>query len=113
MSNPSKQKGTAAETQVVQYLRRFGWEYAERRALQGILDKGDIAGVHPDVCLEVKACRQMDLAGWCAELEVERHNANARYGAVIAKRRGTLDVGRWYAIQPLALYLDCLREALR
>jgi hypothetical protein len=111
VSNPSKQKGTAAESQVVAYLRNW-WPLAERRALAGTLDRGDVAGV-PDFCGEVKACKAFDLAGWVDELEVERRNANARFGAVIAKRRGTLDVGRWYAVTPLANYLDLLREGQR
>lgn len=111
MANPPKKKGTAAESLVVTYLHAFGFHQAERRALSGSLDKGDIAGV-ADTCLEVKDCGRLDLAGWVAELEEERRNANARHGAVVAKRRGTLDVGRWYAIQPLSLYLDTLREAI-
>ena len=112
MANPSKARGTAAESLVADYLRNFAWPTAERRALAGATDKGDIAGV-PLTCIEVKSCKTFDLAGWCNELEVERHNANAQHGAVIAKRRGTLDVGRWYAIQPVSVYLDTLREALR
>ena len=110
MANPSKQKGTAAESLVVTYLHAFGFHGAERRALAGNLDRGDIAGI-PDFCGEVKACKTFDLAGWVDELEVERHNANARFGTVIAKRRGTPDVGRWYSIQPLAVYLDTLKAA--
>ena len=112
MTNPSKRKGTTAEGQVAAYLRAFGWPLAERRTLAGVNDRGDIAGV-PDFCGEVKACKAFDLAGWCDELVVEMRNANARHGAVIAKRRGTLDVGRWYAIAPLVTYLDTLREAQR
>jgi hypothetical protein len=112
MTNPSKAKGTTAEGQVAAYLRDFAWPMAERRTLAGSSDRGDIAGV-PDVCLEVKACKAFDLAGWSAELVAEMRNANARHGAVIAKRRGTLDVGRWYAIAPVSVYLDTLREALR
>ena len=112
MANPSKTKGTAAETLVVTYLHANGFYNAERRALAGNLDKGDIAGI-PDFCGEVKACKTFDLAGWCDELAVEMRNSNARYGTVIAKRRGTLDVGRWYSIQPLSVYLDTLKEAQR
>ena len=107
MANPSKAKGTAAETLVVRYLQAFGWPQAERRALAGIQDKGDVSGI-ADWVGEIKACKTMDLAGWCRELEAEMHNANARYGAVIAKKRGTLDVGDWYALMPVRVYLDTL-----
>ena len=37
-----------------------------------------------------------DLAGWVAEAQVECGNDDALAGIVIAKRRGTTNVGRWY-----------------
>jgi len=109
MSNPSKQKGTAAETAVVKYLRQNGFPKAERRALQGNLDKGDIAGID-DVVLEVKDHKTMNLSGWIKELEVEINNANAFTGVVVHKKRGTLDVGEWYATMPFYMFLDLVRE---
>jgi len=109
MSNPSKQKGTSAETAVVKYLKENGFPKAERRALQGNLDKGDISGVE-DVVFEVKDHKKMDLAGWVKELEVEVENAFAVTGAVIHKKRGTLDVGEWYATMPVYMFLDLIRE---
>lgn len=104
MSNPSKRKGTGAETAVVQWLRDNGVVHAERRALAGNLDKGDIAGL-PGVVVEVKAEKGHDLAGWCAELEAEIRNAHASTGVVIAKKRGTTNVGDWYAVMPARLWL--------
>ena len=41
----SKQKGTSAETAVVNYLKDKWKIPAERRALTGALDKGDISGI--------------------------------------------------------------------
>jgi hypothetical protein len=101
MSNPSKAKGTSAESLLVAYLRRW-WPNAERRSLNGTKDRGDVAGI-PGTVIEVKACKEMDLAGWLRELDAEMANEQAHtgtepYGVVIAKRRGTLDVGRWYAV---------------
>jgi Holliday junction resolvase len=49
----SKDKGTAAEREVVRYLQTW-WPAAERRALSGNKDKGDVAGI-PGVCIEIKA----------------------------------------------------------
>jgi hypothetical protein len=49
--NKSKIKGTAYETAVVRHLNDNGFPYAERRALAGNLDKGDIAGI-PSVVME-------------------------------------------------------------
>src|SRR5690606_27104000 len=50
----SKDIGTRAETAVVRYLRANGFEHAERRALRGRQDAGDITGT-PGICWEVKA----------------------------------------------------------
>lgn len=93
MSNPSKQKGTAAETAVVRLLR-YHWP-AERRALHGALDKGDIAGV-PGVVVEVKNCARMELAGWLDQALVERDNADELIGVVWHKRRGKPHPGDWF-----------------
>ncbi len=106
----SKQKGTAAETAVVKYFKENGFPKVERRALQGSLDKGDISGIQ-DVCLEIKDHRTMNLSGWVKELEVEMQNSQALTGAVIHKKRGTLDVGEWYATIPVWVYIDLLIEA--
>lgn len=110
MSNPSKRKGTRGETAVVEFLRVNGFPHAERRALQGTGDKGDIAGV-VGVTFEVKNTNKVTLAAWVAELAAEMANARTGRGAVVAARRGTADVGQWYAIQPFGLYIDLLRDA--
>jgi len=49
----AKAKGTSAETAVVKYLIDNGFPYAERRALNGALDLGDITGT-PALAWEVK-----------------------------------------------------------
>jgi hypothetical protein len=43
----AKAKGTSAETAVVKFLIDNGFPYAERRALNGALDLGDITGLLP------------------------------------------------------------------
>lgn len=106
----SKQKGTAAETAVVKYLKENGFPYAERRALHGTLDKGDITGCGP-IVFEVKNHAKLDLAGWVSELMVEIANADAMTGAVVAKKRGTTSPGNWYAIMPFGLLVELLKEA--
>lgn len=103
-------KGTAAETAVVRFLKDHGFRYAERRALHGTADKGDITGIGP-VVLEVKNHKTLDLAGWLKELEVEILNAKASTGAVVAKRRGTTDAAAWYAILPFGDLVELLLEA--
>lgn len=106
----AKRKGTAAETAVVQYLQKNGFRYAERRALHGINDKGDITGCGP-IVLEVKNHKTIDLAGWLKELEYEVSNADAEAGAVIAKRRGTTNVADWYAIMTVEQLVELLINA--
>lgn len=94
----SKSKGTAAESAVVSFLRTRGWPHAERLALQGAHDRGDVTGT-PGVVWEVKNCAELDLAGWLHEAEVERENAHADHGLVVAKPVGigTSRVASWYA----------------
>jgi Holliday junction resolvase-like predicted endonuclease len=41
----SKRVGTAAESLVVDFLQRHGFRYAERRALRGVNDCGDVTGI--------------------------------------------------------------------
>ena len=89
MSN-SKVVGTRFETAVVGYLKTRGAPHAERRALNGKLDRGDIAGM-PGVVHECKAGVRYDLAGWMRELEVEVVNDNAAIGLLWVKRKGKGD----------------------
>lgn len=104
-------KGTAAETAVVNYLRdEYGFRRVERRALHGTNDKGDIAGIE-NVVIEVKNCKAITLADWMKELTVEKKNADAEIGAVIAKKRGTTNAGEWYAILSVDDFLNLLRGA--
>lgn len=103
----SKQKGTAAETAVVRYLKEKGYVNCERRSLNGANDRGDIAGIESTV-IEVKNHARMELAQWVAELEVEIANDNAATGVVIHKKRGTTNVGDWYATMPVYLWVELM-----
>lgn len=98
----SKDIGTRAETAVVRYLKAYGWPSAERRALTGAQDQGDITGT-PGVCWEVKARKKpisdLDVAGWMVETETERRNAGAVVGVLVVRRAGVGEghAGRWWA----------------
>ena len=104
MSNPSKSKGTAAETAIVRWLRNNGYPTAERRALSGNQDKGDIlAG--PGLVIEVKNRRggagygqpgPSELGTWMAQAAADKANARADLCPLIVKRVGTTDVGKWW-----------------
>jgi hypothetical protein len=93
----NKAKGTRWESAIVAYLRDKGFTYAERRALSGATDKGDLTGI-PGICIEAKDVKAHDLSGWLNEAEQERDNARADVGAVWIKRRGYTSPGRAYVV---------------
>lgn len=99
MSNPSKQRGTESETMVVKYLRDHGFPHAERLALAGAHDKGDIR-VCPGVITEVKAHREWsrgDVADWLRETDRERRRAYATIGFLVV-RVPRQPVANWWAV---------------
>lgn len=105
--NRSKALGTAGETAVVNYMRAHGFATAERRALAGVFDLGDVTGV-PGLVVEVKsgqaAANASDgrIAAWMTETERERDNADADFGLLVLKRAGigVLRAGEWWAFLP-------------
>jgi hypothetical protein len=100
--------GTVAETAVVRYLQANGWPHAERRALRGTYDCGDVTGC-PGLMFEVKAGQAAKTASdgqvdsWLAETETERRNAKADIGILVLARAGigAHNCGRWWAVVPL------------
>lgn len=111
--NRSKQIGTAGESAVVGYLRPNGFPGAERRALAGVHDLGDITGTGP-LCWEVKAggaaanASDGQVSKWLDETEVERQNAQADYGLLVMKRAGIgpARAGEWWAVLPAWQFLS-------
>ena len=99
MANPSGRKGAAWETEVARYLADI-FPGVERRVKNGRLDRGDISGL-PNVCIEAKAERSIDLPGYLDELEVEQANADARFGFVFVKNRRH-GIGDGYAVLSIA-----------
>ena len=106
----SKAKGTAFETLIVNYLRKF-YPNVERRTLSGVHDKGDIAGTNKKLIWECKDHKTLNFSGWLKEAEIERGNANAEYGIVVAKRRGHGDAGSQYAVLTLEALVQLLEKA--
>lgn len=104
MVNKPKNIGTATETAVVRYLRENGFPNAERRALAGAVDLGDIVGT-PGIVWEVKGGKAAETASdaqieaWLAETETERRNADEGLGVLVTKRKavGSTRVGDWWA----------------
>lgn len=93
MANPSKAKGTAAETRVVKYLKSFGIK-AERKALSGSNDKGDIqvdVGWSVGLIMEVKSGKQTtnptrkQLDEWMNQTMTEGKNSHCLSLLVVAR----------------------------
>lgn len=106
--NPSKAKGTAAETLTVRWFRDNGFPMADRQPLRGNRDAGDL-DLAPGVVVEVKAHKlptghptSGQVATWMAQSQLERTNAGAAYCPLVVKRPGTTDVGRWFAFVTFA-----------
>lgn len=100
MANPSKDKGTWVESQVVTYLRANGWRQAERSALCGAGDVGDITGC-PGLCWECKwvGTGGPKLGPWMRETQTERLNRMVNFGVLVMKPQGlgAKNVGSWWA----------------
>jgi Holliday junction resolvase len=108
MSNPSKQKGTRFESEVVAYLVEHGFPAVERRALHGNTDKGDLTGI-AGWTFELKSEARIDLAGYMAEAQAEAANAGTEHYAAIVKRRGK-GAAHAYAVMPLERLIDLVRR---
>jgi hypothetical protein len=111
MANPSKRKGTAAETGLLAWLKAKG-HVAVRNPPAGVKDVGDLtvyrAGLTPDgmdilppVVVEVKSMADVARAinEGITELEMEKFNAGTAHGVLVCKRRGKGDPGEWLAIR--------------
>lgn len=91
MANPSKAKGTRAETAVVNYLRACGVE-AHRKPLSGSKDLGDV-DVEDYCILEVKAGKMTanpnrgQLTEWWRQALAEGENANRPCALVVVRYR--------------------------
>lgn len=100
MVNRPRDKGTFAESAVVDFLKSHGWPHAERRTLSGAQDRGDVSGCI-GLAFEVKyANAGMKLGPWLLETGVERLNAGADHGILVVKPLGSgiRNVGNWYAV---------------
>lgn len=110
MTTPSKRKGSAWELAIAKYLIAKGWKHAERRVAGSTIDKGDIYGIIGCV-IEAKNEKKITLSDYMKELAIEMKNAKARTGVAIVKKKGTTDVGEAYAVMPVSVWVDLMKEA--
>lgn len=112
MSNPRKAAGTAWETQVVAFLKSLGIP-GYRKAQSGARDTGDIGVMNlPDVTIEAKRQKKLDLAGWVAQANAEAHHAGAAFGVVWAKRWGKDNAADGYVIMDGQTFADLLLDLI-
>ena len=102
LGRANRRKGHDAERALAKWLRDNGWPGAERAVRAGyagttrsIADPGDITGT-PGLVWQVKDCAREQIDTWLDETDQQRQNANANYGLLVVRRRGTADVGRWW-----------------
>jgi len=106
----SRARGTKWETAIVGYLRGRGAPHAERRALSGNNDRGDLAGI-PGLVIEAKCAARLELSAWLDEAETERANDRADLGVVWAKRRGKASPADAYVVMTGAALIHLLAAA--
>jgi Holliday junction resolvase len=107
----AKQKGTLAESAVVDYLKQF-WPAVERRVLSGKNDKGDITGIS-NIAIEIKNQKSYKIHEWLKETQVEKINAEADFGILLIKPNG-VGVSRvqdWWTVIPLSDLVELLQRA--
>lgn len=100
----SKKIGTEAETAVVKVLRERGWPAAERKALTGAVDLGDITGT-PGITWQVKGGHMAEDASdtmidqWLKEAQEQKSAAGTDLGLLVWKRKmvGAANAHRWWA----------------
>lgn len=97
----NKAKGTRAESAVVAYLQEAPMQFphAERRALAGASDKGDVlVGPGVKVVVEVKDHAKLAMSHFLDEAVQEGENAKADLAAAWVKRRGKGSPADWYVV---------------
>lgn len=105
--------GTYAETAVVRTAILRGFPFADRHALHGSRDTGDV-GLCPGVVVEVKggeaarSCSDLDVQNWLDQTHRERDNANAAVAFLVVQRRGVgaANAARWFAYWRLGWIAD-------
>ena len=96
----SRVKGTGGENEyIVKWAARW-WPSAERRALMGIRDTGDVAGT-PYV-VSVKRCESWPIHKWLGDLRKMRANAKGAPGFIAARRNRE----EWVYIVPADVMAD-------
>jgi len=111
--NKPRAIGTYAETAVVRVARSCGFPWADRFALHGRRDVGDVT-LCPGLIVEVKGgemakhATDLDIENWLDETARERDNANALVAFLVVQRPrvGAQNASRWWAYWRLGWIAD-------
>lgn len=104
----NKDKGTRAETAVVRLARELDFPYAERRALTGGKDRGDITGI-PGVVIQVKDQAERRIKTWQVDTLHQAANDGANTCILVVKVPRK-NVREWDAFIPMYQLLYENRE---
>jgi hypothetical protein len=96
---------------VVDYLNAQLPVTVERRALEGMNDRGDVAGVE-GLVVEAKCHKSMSLGEWLTEAEREADKDGGSLPVVAHKRRGKGDVADNYFTLPGWAFVELLKAWL-
>ena len=98
VASPNKRKGDRAELDSSAWFQVNGWPNADRSLGAGRReDRGDLTGIRR-FCVQVKDHAQFRINTWIPEMLEQKRRSGAEFGVLLLKRRGTSDVGRWYAV---------------
>lgn len=103
----AKKSGAKFERDMADYLQEaLDDDRIDRRVKNGAKDRGDIAGVRHMGERVVIECKdyggRLEPAAWVNEAHIEAGNDDALVGIVFAKRRGTTDPAKQWALMEAA-----------
>lgn len=112
--NSAKQAGARFERSIADYLRDNLDDRIDRKVRTGARDTGDIANVRDShnrrIVIEAKNYGgKLNLPQWTKEAHTEAENDGAHVGLVIAKRRGTTNPGKQWAIMEVEDLIKLLK----
>lgn len=118
MANPAKQKGTAFETIVKDYLNISGFPDAHRTSLKSGADTGDINGIRScltgkKVAIQCKNQKSHNLSGWLNDTVEQAARLDDALPVLVVKRigKGKAAVGDNYAVMRLDDLISLLKSA--
>jgi len=95
-------------------MRSRGWLYATRIPKKGARDCGDmILDQAVPVMVESKEVKTFTPSTIVNEVAVQIENAKAEFGFAIVKRRGTTDVGKYYALTSVETMMSLIERVYR